>query len=173
MSQITTKKEDSLPPSEIHLDRPQNQALNYVFNSITHNTTNLKDILVVIAYHWSNLEETKNINAKSKPYYETRLWVVNNLVRILDEKYLDPVADDEVQKLLALVPWVITCLVKCHKILIADDEKYIRHFAFNLRRILKLDMHLQNLLKDHGTESHDLAEVINTLKQEEMNSELC
>lgn len=169
MTDISNQSEENLAYSEIKVSPKQNQALNYMFYSITHDIAEMNDILMVVTYHQTVLEQTENINNKSKPYHKVRMWIINNLTRILEEKFIDPNASYAVQEMLSIVPWVISAIVKCHMILISNDEKYLRHFAVNLMKILKFDMHLQNLIKDNGTESNDLAELINVLREDETN----
>lgn len=144
--------------SEVDLYPNQEEMVKLVYNAIKDGDAGKEDINVIIHFHQSSLEQEK---IKSISEYETRIWLLDNVLRFLDDKHLNVNVSPSIEYELMEIEWVITALVNLDKIMIDPNmNKKIRRvrFATQFRKIMKAEIYLGN--KAIGSEV-DLADTIN------------
>jgi len=146
--------------NQITLKPEQDEIIKFMFMAIKDGEAGKDDLNMIILYHINMLDEEK---IKSISEYQTRIWILNNVSRILEEKHLDCNISNSVEYELIDLGWVISALVGLYQTLHLDISKSARRrkFAIDFRKILKAEMYLGNKTIES---EQDLAETISLLK---------
>lgn len=152
--------------SQITLSHSEDDVIDYVIQAIKDGEAGKKDINVIVNYHINMLDKAE---VKSVSEYQTRIWILNNICRILEGKHLDINISLLVEEELIGIDWVITALVELYQTIHLDIGKIARRrkFAVQLRKVMIAEIYLGN--KAIGTKCN-LIDVIKLLK---VTDDLC
>ena len=117
------------------------------------------DLSKVFNLHLSILEEEK-VSVNDIAIHNARKWIISNILRVIDDQYINPSCSPAVQILLNDdYTWVIDNLVKLHEI-IQMDKAVRRTFIRMISRIFRDLMRAEVFMTNMTSSEVDLTQVI-------------
>jgi hypothetical protein len=141
----------------------QASVLREICDGIENKLIDGDDLTKVFTLHLSLLEDEK-VSIDDIGSYNTRKWILSNLLRVMEDEYINPGCSPVVQLMLEEYKWVIDLLVKLHEI-IQMDKGTRRTFIRMISRIIRDIMRAEIFIGNKSSSEVDLIQVIQLLDE--------